>query len=835
MKLLKSRHEKLMQVSSSGDQQAAGGAPLSSGPLVGQLKSDKSEWERLVNRSPSPGIYALVARRIVTGPGTFTTGYDAKKIDEDAVPEAVETKPAPAARPGQTPKPKVSTEDETAENSPEQKVTTEEPEDRSEWSDTGSPVQWFVVTDTGLTYYEGRSKLTVMARSLKTGKPLEGYAIQLISANNRVLEERKTGADGVAEFPLTLTQGSNGNRLAAIFALNSDDFSFIDFSRDFFDMSTRGVEGRTPAKDFDAFVYTERGIYRPGETIKAALIVRDALGKLPEPMPPLNIAMRGADGSPVGASQTIKNWQLGGALSEITIPESAPLGSLRLEVRVGSEGRRIGSASVQVAHFKPDRARLAFDPGTWSFAIGDAKASINGSAAVQYLYGIDSASTERRDALVEGATGEVEFLLRKGATPVKGCYAAYTFGSSEEEFIPAYWRKTIDQPSDRSGLLKLAATLEGFPQAKFPLDLNVTVSTFDQSGTLARKTENAIVPIGKPLIGVRIAKSASLSTGEAEFDFLALDAQNQPSFGQSLQVELLAERNDFIYVNLDDRWKPSPQVGRTQVEEPRTIRTGTADKEPKSSCFGRNASTKYSLPPGRYFLKVTDAAGTTSSMRFTVGYSSANSKEPSPDKADIVLSGNGQYRTGDNLQFNIEAPFNGEAVIAISDGDIVGWYKGQTDGRKRASIRVKVPQEWEGKALYAIATVFRPGGEGQGQPGPARALGAVYFEVERGERHRLDVKFDTDQIMLSPDRPGNVPYKLNLSAGNVKGNASAVVFAVDEGILNLTRHKDADPFGYFFGRQALDVGILNSYGRILQGERTAPIKTAATSCPGPSA
>ena len=661
-----------------------------------------------------------------------------------------------------------------------------------------------------------------MARSLKTGKPLERRTIQLVTANNRVLDEKKTNENGVAEFPVTLAQGSNGNKLAAIFATGSDDFSFIDFSRDFFDMSNRGVEGRAPAKDLDAFIYTERGIYRPGETIRAALIVRDPQGKMPAQLPPLTILMRAADGSQLGASQTVGDWgEAGGALAQIAIPANAPLGIVRLEARLGSEVHRLGLATVQVADFKPDRARLAFDPAAWSFNVTGAKAAINGSATVQYLYGIGTAEPGLRDALVEGAMGEAEFLLRKGTTPVAGCYADYSFGPGEENFIPAFWRKTLEQPSDSSGRLNVATTLEGFPEAKFPLDMNVSVSAFDQSGTLARKTENVIVPLNKPLIGIRLGKSTSLASGEVEFDLLALDAQSQPRFGDTLQVELMAERDDFIYVNVDDRWKPSPQVGRTQAAEPRSVRTVNAEKEAKPGCFKSNASTKYTLAPGRYFLKVTGAAGVTASKRFTVGYSSADSKEPSPDKADVMLAGNGQYRVGDTLDFNIEAPFNGEIAIAISDGDVIGWYQKQTDGRKRAAIRVPVQQDWAGKALYAIVTVFRPGGDAQTQPGPARALGAVYFEVERGERHRLDAKFDADQIMLTPDEPTGAPgFKLNLNAANLQGNGSAVLFAVDEGILALTRHKEADPYGYFFGRRALDLGILNSYGRILQSEKS---------------
>ncbi len=813
MPLLKARHERLMQGTGAGEGRSQGvRTSLNFGPFIGDMQADRQEWEQLVNKNAYPGIYALVARAVVTGPGTFISGEEAKKEDEQSGLPMEEPQPGGEQEPAAG-----AAADDAAEAKP--KFSTDYPQDRPNWSESGKPVQWFVVTDIGLTYYEGRSKLYVMARSLKTGKPLKNQTIQLVSANNRILDQKDSGPGGVAEFPLALAQGSKGNRLAAIFAQSTDDFAFIDFSRDFFDMSNRGVEGRPPAKDLDAFVYTDRGIYRPEETINALVVVRDAQGRLPDTLPPVTVVLRRPEGSQV-ASQTVA-WDasdIGGKALKINVPANAPLGSLTVEARLGTDGPRLGSAIVQISHFKPDRARLDFNPNSWKFDIGGAKASIRGTATVQYLYGINSAN--RRDAFVEGATAEAEFLVRRGTTPVKGCYSGYSFGPGDDEFIPAYWRKKIEQGSDASGRLNLDAGLEGFPETRFPLDLNVTLSVFDQSGALARKTEGAIVPISRPLLGVKLGKGTSLAAGEVEFDFLALGADNQPRSGETLRVELMSERDDFVYVDVGGDWKPSPQVGRRQAQEPRAIRTDASALEfGSSTCFQKNASTKYTLPPGRYFVKATDKAGNTATSRFTVGYSSAETKEASPDKADVILEGNGRYRAGSTLKLRVEAPFDGVVAVAISDGDIVGWSEGQTDGSKRAFLSVPVSEAWAGKALYAIVTVFRPGGEGKGPVGPARALGATYFEVERGERHRLTVQFDTDQVMLDPNRQG-APYKLNLLADRLEEDAKAMVFAVDEGILNLTRHKDADPYNYFFGQHALSLGILDSYGRILQAEKS---------------
>ena len=53
------------------------------------------------------------------------------------------------------------------------------------------------------------------------------------------------------------------------------DFNFLEIGRAAFDLSDRGVSGRPPPGPVDAFLYTDRGIYRPGETIELTALVRD--------------------------------------------------------------------------------------------------------------------------------------------------------------------------------------------------------------------------------------------------------------------------------------------------------------------------------------------------------------------------------------------------------------------------------------------------------------------------------------------------------------------------------------------------------------------------------
>jgi alpha-2-macroglobulin len=135
--------------------------------------------------------------------------------------------------------------------------------------------QWFLVSDIGLTTMTGEDGLHVFARSLATAAPLAGVELQLIARSNEVLATATTDDTGTARFEPGRARGTGALAPALVVAESADDFVFLDFTRASFDLSDRGVEGRPAARALDLFLYTDRGIYRAGETVNIAGLLRD--------------------------------------------------------------------------------------------------------------------------------------------------------------------------------------------------------------------------------------------------------------------------------------------------------------------------------------------------------------------------------------------------------------------------------------------------------------------------------------------------------------------------------------------------------------------------------
>src|SRR5690625_2664832 len=154
-------------------------------------------------------------------------------------------------------------------------MTARVPGSGEPWEDAAT--QWFIVSDLGLSTTSGTDGVHVFARSLSDASAVEGAMARLIAKNNTVLGEAETDESGAAHFDARLASGTGGNAPALAVVEHDGDFAFLDLTEAPFDLSDRGVEGRAAPGPVDVFLTTERGVYRPGETVHATALARDSL------------------------------------------------------------------------------------------------------------------------------------------------------------------------------------------------------------------------------------------------------------------------------------------------------------------------------------------------------------------------------------------------------------------------------------------------------------------------------------------------------------------------------------------------------------------------------
>ena len=217
-----------------------------------------------------------------------------------------------------------------------------------------SASQWILVTDIGLTSFKGTSGLDINARSLATGLPLDQIGVKLVSYNNQILSIQKTNAEGFAHFDSALLQGKGGNRPAFALAYGGEgNFAALKLSEPAFDLSDRGVEGRKVPGRLDAFLYTERGVYRPGESVRVNTLLRNA-NAIEVGGTPLTFRLVRPD-EVVAQTDTLTGNAHG--YYELTLPlsPSARTGQWTVQVFADPKADPIGQVQFAVEDFVPTR------------------------------------------------------------------------------------------------------------------------------------------------------------------------------------------------------------------------------------------------------------------------------------------------------------------------------------------------------------------------------------------------------------------------------------------------------------------------------------------------
>ena len=139
-------------------------------------------------------------------------------------------------------------------------------------------VQLILRTDLAPTVWHGADGNTVQVRSYSSGLPVAGAAVDLLATDNEILASATTNQDGVVTFAQPLLAGQNGLAPAALHIRADEDFTRLDLTAPNFDLSDRGSSGAPQPGPVDPFIWTDRGIYRPGETVQVMALLRDESG-----------------------------------------------------------------------------------------------------------------------------------------------------------------------------------------------------------------------------------------------------------------------------------------------------------------------------------------------------------------------------------------------------------------------------------------------------------------------------------------------------------------------------------------------------------------------------
>ncbi|MGI9382569.1 MAG: alpha-2-macroglobulin family protein, partial [Methyloligellaceae bacterium] len=648
--------------------------------------------------------------------------------------------------------------------------------------------QWFVVSDLGLASIAGTDGMHVFVRSLATADPIGDAEVKLVARNNDVLATAKSDARGVVKFDPGLTRGKGGLAPAVLVATGPQaDYAFLDLTKAGFDLSDRGVTGRAPPAALDAFVFTERGVYRPGAEVHVTALLRDRKAKAALAVP-LTLIFNRPDGVEHRRT-TVADAGLGGRTYSLALLETAMTGTWRVAVYADPKGEPVGETSFLVEDFVPERMELTLKPDGTSIASGrKGQIDLDG----RYLYGAPAA-----DLAVEG-----DVVVRPLTGDLKG-FAGYRFGLADEKVTPVR-RPLLELPrTDAGGKARIAVPLPPVPETTRPLEARVTLRLREPGGRAVGKTVGLAVERKTPMIGIRPAfKDNHVGEGgTAGFDVLALGADGKQSARTGLRWQLFKIDRRFQWYQQDGSWRYEPVTYTQRVSD------GTIDAK-------ADEAVRIDTPVrfGRYRLEVTSGGpdGPATSVEFTAGWYAAGAAE-TPDFLDIALD-KANYRPGETARVTLTPRAPGKALIAVVDQGVIDMKAVDVTG-ETATVDFEVSDAWRPGA-YVTAMLYRPMDVATRRM-PRRSVGVAWLGLDRDARE-LGLTLGLPE-KTEPLRDLEVPIEVSgLTPGKP---ARLVVAAVDVGILNLTNYKPPAPEDWYYAQRKLGVDIRDLYGRLIDGMR----------------
>jgi alpha-2-macroglobulin len=633
--------------------------------------------------------------------------------------------------------------------------------------------QWLLVSDLGITTLSNQSGLSVFVRSLNSAKALAGTEVSLIARNNALLGKAKTNEFGLASFDGGLMRGTGGNAPAIV---------TVDIARSAYDFSDRGVAGREAPGPLDVYMYTERGIYRPGHTVHLAAIARDDKAVAVSGLP-LTLIVSRPDGVEY-QRYSVKDQGQGGYALDIALKTTAMRGMWSVAAHTDPKQNAIATTSFRVDDFVPDRIEFDLKSEAKSLALN---APTEATIDARFLYGAPASGLK------------VEGDVTLTPTRLIAEYPDYNFGLAEKN--PTSGRTDLTElgTTDDAGKAVISIQPTDIPQSTQPLQAVLNIRVVEGSGRAIERQLNLPASISGPMIGIKPMAAEFGEGGVAQFNVIAIDADKARVASGPLTWELSRIRDDFQWYQKNGRWsyestEYSDRVANGKIE---------AGVDAPALIEGKLGWGHY-----RVSVESEDPNGAVASYDFYAGWYRPVTSSDTPDILQIALDKE-RYKIGDVATVKIIPRFAGTALVNIVGETLIDM-KAVEIPAGGGEVKFTVTDKWA-PGTYVTASLFRPASEETKMP--TRAIGIM--AVTRDETLRtLTVALDPPKQM-QPRTKLDVPVTLgNIPVGE---NAYITLAAVDVGVLNVTGFTPPDADGWFYGQRRLAMELRDIYGQLING------------------
>ncbi|HSZ25365.1 MAG TPA: MG2 domain-containing protein, partial [Cytophagaceae bacterium] len=636
------------------------------------------------------------------------------------------------------------------------------------------------ISDIGLIVKESEDDIYVFANSILTTEKLGGIEVNLISSNNQSVYKATTDGEGVAKF-LDVKKKAPGFKINMVTCKKGDDFNYALFEETSVETSQYDIGGAyNNSSGYEAFIYGEREIYRPGDTIHVNSVVRNREWK-PLKEVPVKVKLILPNGKEFAAKRGMLNLE-GAYATDFILPASTITGTYTVEVYSAND-LLLNSKLISVEEFIPDRIKVNTVLNNEIIRLNQ---KVEVTATALNLFGPPAT----------GRNYEIEMTLKRKYFSPKG-FEDYNFqiNALKENSYPNDLRQG---KTDQKGEAKESFSISDAYKNSGILDGDVYVTVFDESGRPVHQVNSFDVITQETFIGLKYFDYYVDIHKPIQMPLVAVNKDGKPlsSFQSRVQVvrydwQTVMEKNynGYRYVS---------QKKEVVLEDKLFTISGT--------------TTFYSFRPtqsGSYEVRVKlpGADGYVAQQFYAYGWGTTQNSSFEVDnegKVTIEMD-KSKYEVGDEAKLLFKTPFAGKILVTIERDKVYDYFYLETD-KKSATKTITIKEEYLPN-VFISATLIKPNGESS----MPLTVGHGYAPLVVEKRsNKIDLKIEAAEKSRS-----NTKQKIYIQATNGNSDIELTVAVVDEGILQLKNTKSPDPYAFFYRKKALEVNAYDIYPKLL--------------------
>lgn len=641
------------------------------------------------------------------------------------------------------------------------------------------------LSDIGLIAKQEQNKIMVFANSIRNATPVSGAKITFISATNQPVYTTTTDKDGMAVMD-EIDQKASGMRIGMVSAKQDEEYSFITFRESRIETSRYDVGGRNVnASGLNAWIYAERNLYRPGETIHASAIVRNESWMPPGEMP-VKFRLLMPNGKEFANKKLMLNNQ-GSIVSDFAIPYTALTGTYVLQLLSGNDVL-LSTYNFSIEDFMPDRIKVDLKLPKEQFELNE---MIVSKIQADNLFGTPAANRKY----------EWELNLNKTDFSPKG-YEDYTF-----RVVKNFYFSTVFKSGSTAGDGSATETFT-LNDSKLSetglLKGNIRTTVFDETGRPVHRYASFDVYTQPTFFGIKNFDDYVNTGVPLKINLAALDKSGSPKNTTAVvrmvrkEWQNVIEQNGSRYQYVS-RWTEKDLGSSTiNISGNNTLFTFTPDQS------------------GQYEIQVSAQGSSSYVARSFYAYGMGNTQyssfEVNNEGNVTIKSDKESYAPGENISLLFTTPFEGRMLVTIERNKVLEHHFLNTNN-KSASLKIKASETFLPN-VYVSATLFRAM-DGSEMP----------LTVAHGYRNvKVEAQQNKIPVAVKMTEKSRSKSRQTINVKTVP-NAYVTIAAVDEGILQVKNYKTPDPYAYFYQKVALSVNSFDVYPLLLPEYRITSSST----------